>query len=192
MKYKNAITRSITILIIISLSLSIGAIYNFIGHRSDLRSHPKQYSEYVSKYAAEYGVPEYIVYGVMHVKSNFQSNKLSDDGRIGLMQISPETFRWILSLTKDELEPGILYDPETNIKYGTYLLSYLYTRYSRWTTVFAIMETNESTVEGWLNTDRYVDSLGNLSVIPDDSIRNVISNIESDCDLYKKLYYDEK
>lgn len=42
------------------------------------------------------------------------------------MQITKETFWWLLSKNGEDISVDMLYDPETNIKYGTYFLSILY------------------------------------------------------------------
>lgn len=189
MKLKNAVHRSIVIIVILFLSVIIGYVYAVIGNKSDIRNHPREYSEIVEKYSSEYGVPEYIVYAVILEESDFQSNYVSDYGKIGLMQLSDETFNKLLTYTKENLEPGILYDPETNIKYGTYLLSYLYTEHSRWKTVFASYLTDDDMVEIWMNDSNNVDENGNLINIPDKTIADKVENIENEMDLYKKLYY---
>lgn len=190
MKYKNAAKRSAVIIVIILLSVLIGYIYHLIWHNIDLKNHPREYSEYVTKYSQEYGVPEYIVYAVILQESNFKSNYLSDDGRIGLMQISPDKFRWLLSLTKEDLDEGILYDPDTNIRYGTYMLSYLYTEYGRWNAVLAAYETDEEQINVWLSNSDNTDENGNLIRIPDAYVSEKVQNIENKIDTYFNLYYD--
>lgn len=189
MNIKNAAHRSGVIIAIILLSILIGYVCQIIGHRIDLNSHPRKYTEYVEKYCAEYGVPEYIVYAIILTESDFTSNKLSDEGEIGLMQISPDTFRWLTSLTKEELESGILYDPETNIRYGTYMLSYLYTQHNRWKTVLAVYDAGRDTVDEWLKNDRYIDENGNLITVPDASTSAFVEKIEKEMEMYRKLYY---
>ncbi len=192
MNIKNAAKRSAVIIVILVLSIIIGFLYQQIWHNIDLNNHPREYSEYVQKYAADYGVPEYIIYSVIHTKSSFQSNKLSDDGKIGLMQLSPETLNWLTSLTKEELDPGILYDPDTNIKYGTYMLSYLFTKYGRWKTVLAAYEVGVDKVNIWLEDSDYLDASGNLNKIPDKTVSSVVADIEEAMDTYYELYYNEK
>ena len=191
MKFKDTARKSAVIIAIILLSLLCGYIYYCAGHGIDVKKHPREYEEFVEKYAAEYGVPEYIVYAVMLNESGFRSNMLSDDGRVGLMQISPETFRWLTSMTKETLETGILYDPETNIKYGTYMMSYLYTKYNRWKTVVAAMITDEDTVAEWMKDADNVDEHGNLTNIPDKTVSNRVAQIEKDIEIYRELYYSE-
>ena len=69
MKFKNAVQRSVVIITILILSMLCGYLYQFIGHRMDLKNHPREYEEFVEKYAAEYGVPEYVVDDVIHQES---------------------------------------------------------------------------------------------------------------------------
>lgn len=190
MKFKNAVQRSAVIISILILSAICGYLYHFIGHRMDLKNHPREYMEFVEKYAAEYGVPEYVVYAVIHQESGFMSNKVSDDGRIGLMQLSPETFRKMTSITREELDTGILYDPETNIKYGTYYLSYLFTEHSRWKTVLSVYLYDEETVEAWCADPDNTDENGNLLHIPDEEAREAVEKAEETVDLYQSLYYN--
>ncbi len=191
MKIKNAAARSAVIIIILILSVIIGYVYQLIWHNIDLKNHPREYSEYVEKYSAEYGVPEYIVYSVIHSTSGFKSNLLAEDGRVGLMQLSPETFRFLTSLTKEELDKGILYDPDTNIKYGTYMLSYLFTRYGRWKTALAAYEAGIDAVDGWMTDPKNLDSNGNLVNIPNGSVAESVNDMEKKIEIYVELYYEE-
>ena len=189
MKLRNTIVRSMVIVVILCLSLGVGALYQTIWHRIDLKNHPRDFSEYVAKYAEEYGVPEYILYAVIKNESDFESNKLSENGEVGLMKISPETFSWLLTLTKENLDPGILYDPETNIRYGAYMLSYLYTEYSRWNTVFAIKEAGQTTVDTWMRDRTLVDELGNLVKFPEEETGMYVEQINETMETYRRLYY---
>lgn len=190
MKFKSAAQRSAVIIIILVLSILIGYLYHTFGHEVDLKNHPREYTEFVTRYCAEYGVPEYIVYGLILSESNFQSNHVSDDGKIGLMQISPDTFGWMLSLTKENLESGILYDPETNIRYGVYLLSYWFTEYSRWNTVTTMYLTDEATVLEWMSDPENVDANGNLTDIPDEAVAEKSAALWENIEMYRKLYYN--
>lgn len=189
MKLRNTIVRSVVIIVILCLALLCGLVYQTIWHRIDLKNHPREFSEFVSKYAAEYGVPEYILYAVIKTESDFESNKLSEDGEIGLMQISPDTLKWLLTLTKEEQEAGILYDPETNIRYGAYMMSYLYTEYSRWNTVLAVMDAGQETVDQWMRNRKLVDELGNLVVFPEEGTETYVNQVNETIEVYRRLYY---
>ena len=89
-----------------------------------MRLYPMNYGEYVEKYCDEYGVSTDLAYAVIKCESGFNPDAVSDVGAIGLMQLTPETFEWIQGKMKVEVEDTeALYDPETNIRAGIYLLS---------------------------------------------------------------------
>ncbi len=189
MRLKNTVQKTVAIVVIVLLAVLFGYLYQVIGHSSDLKKHPREYTEYVERFAAEYGVPEQVIYASVLNMSGFQSNLVSDDGRIGLMQMTPETLRSLTVMTKETQESGILYDPETNIRYGTYMMSYLFTKYNRWKTVVAIMLTDEKTVTEWMKDSANTDEQGNLTSIPDKSVAARVQAIEEDIEMYSKLYY---
>ena len=179
------------IILVIVLSCLCGYIYQFIGHKIDLNNHPREYMDFVEKYSQEYGVPEYIAYSIILTESDFTSNKHSADGKIGLMQITPEVHKELQALTKESAESGILYDPETNIRYGIYRLSHLFTKYNRWKTVIAVYVSDEDTVQLWLDNPACVDENGNLKTIPDPIVADKVDLIEKKAEMYRKLYYNE-
>ncbi len=192
MKLKNAAERSAVIVAILLLSVLIGYVYSSVWHNIDLRTHPRDYSEFVQTYAEAYGVPEYLIYGVILAGSDFESNHVSEDGRVGLMQLSADTFGRLTRITKEELDPGILYDPETNVRYGTYWLSYLYTQYGRWNTVLAVHAADdEDLIRLWLESGDYTDDKGNLEVFPDENIAKAVEKMEKESEMYHDLYYSE-
>ena len=189
-KYKKAILQSAVILVILALSVVIGFLYQVISDRADRAKYPQPYSEYVTKYSTEYGVPEYIIYSTIKVESSFNSNAESSAGAIGLMQIMPDTFEWLVSLTKDGYEKGMLYDPETNIKYGTYYLSYLYLKYNDWKTVYAAYNAGPSAVDEWLAKPEYTDDAGKLKKIPFAETEKYVKKVSGAVTIYQKLYYN--
>lgn len=186
---KKAIKRSIVIIIILAVSVGIGFVYEKIWDKIDRVRYPQKFSEFVEKYSNEYGVPEYIVYSVIKVESDYESNAVSHAGAVGLMQITPETFDWVMMLMREELDRGMLYDPETNIKYGTYLLSYLYTEFGNWNTVYAAYNAGMSRVKGWLENPQYTDIDGKLDYIPIEETRKYVPKINSAIEVYQRLYY---
>ncbi len=191
MKLRNAAERSLVILIILILSVLFGYVYSSVWHKIDLRTHPREYGELVETYADEYGVPEYLLYGVILAGSDFRSNHVSGDGRVGLMQMSEKTFLKLTRITKETLDPGILYDPETNLRYGTYWLSYLYTKLGRWNAVLAAYAADdEELIAVWLENEKYTDENGALTVIPDEGLREAVEAIEKEAEMYRDLYYD--
>ena len=92
---------------------------------------PCRANEYVEYYAGKYNIDPLILYSLIRTESNFNPNAQSNVGARGLMQITEETFDWIkLKIAPSEdLTFDDLYDPETNIRSGTYFVSYCLLRY---------------------------------------------------------------
>lgn len=189
MKFMDTVKRTLIIIGIIVLSVIAGYIVQMLGHKADIKSHPREFGEYVEKYSDQYGVPEYILYSYILNVSGFKSNLVSDGERTGLMQYTPEILRAYALLEKENIDTGLLYDPDTNIKYGAYMMSFLYTKYNRWNAVIAACLTDEETVDGWLEIEKYTDDIGNLVTIPDPAVSSKVKAILEDADLYNELYY---
>ena len=68
------------------------------------------------------------------------------------MQILPSTGEWIAEkLGVKDYRDDSLYDPELNIWFGVYYLSYLYGRFSSDTWVFAAYNAGEGNVSEWIS-----------------------------------------
>ena len=84
------------------------------------------YRELASAAAAENKLDEAWVYGLIRQESRFINVARSGVGASGLMQIMPETARWIarrLGIKRFEVQD--MRTPETNIKFGTYYLKHV-------------------------------------------------------------------
>ena len=187
---KKAIVRSIVIVIILLVAILFGLLFQMVWDAIDRANYPLKYTDEVEKYCAEYGVPEYVVYSVIKVESNFDSGAVSDAGAIGLMQMMPDTFTWLTSTLKEDLNSAMLYDPDTNIKYGTYYLAYLYIRYGSWNEVYAAYNAGQGTVDGWLEDEELTDSTGRLKKIPYKETSGYVKKVSKANEVYKRLYFD--
>ena len=88
---------------------------------------------------------------VIYTESKFR-DATSHAGARGLMQITPETARYIANLSGGSaFEQGDLSTPQVNISYGAYYLRYLLKRYDQ-NTVLALAAYNggEGNVDRWL------------------------------------------
>lgn len=188
-KLKKALVRSAAVILIVTLSILSGLWINSIFDKMDRKSHPREFSEYVEKYSKLYGVPEYIIYAVIKAESDFEIGASSQDGARGLMQLMPSTFKWLAGLLDEPDDPAVLYDPETNIKYGTYYLSYLYGLYARWPTVYAAYNAGTSHVDAWLDDGRYSRDGVNLDYIPFEETRGYVAAVNKAAEYYQRLYY---
>src|SRR6187551_1185891 len=96
-----------------------------------LRSrYPLEYEHVIRAYAGERNLDPSLVAAVVYAESRFDPNVRSTAGAVGLMQVLPETGEFIAKSTggTDFVEAD-LRDPDINVRYGTWLLEYLRTRY---------------------------------------------------------------
>ena len=186
-KNRNRGNMSATVLIILAISIAFGFLFDFVVGKIEFSIYPKpdEYAESVSKYALEYGVPEDLVWAVIKTESDFDPSAVSVDGAIGLMQMLPKTFTWLSNdILRDYYETGMLYHPDTNIKYGTYYLSRLYKQFGDWDTAIAAYNGGEGYVTEWMGDDGKLDK----DEIKFKETRNYVKKVSRATEKYKKLY----
>ena len=188
---KKALLRSLAIILIIIVSVLAGLIIDNICDSIDRRTHPRTYAEYVEKYSRMYGVPEEVIFATIRTESNFVSNAVSSAGAVGLMQLMPDTFLWLCEKNGEELDAGMLYDPETNIRYGTCYLAYLYSEFGLWETVYAAYNCGPGRVKEWQTSEDYADENGVLINIPFKETAGYVKKVSKAVAIYEKLYKKE-
>lgn len=183
------------ILILIAVAIAVGFLFDFICTQIELKIYPKpdQYVEFIEKYSKEYGVSEEMIYAVIKTESGFDSSAVSNKGAVGLMQMMPSTFEWLTAdILRENLDRGMLYDPETNIKYGTYYLSRLYNRFGDWDTAIAAYNGGEGNISEWLDDTKYSADGKKLDIekIPDEfsETENYVKKVNRAMNKYKELY----
>lgn len=152
---------------------------------------PLKYEKLVEKYAEEYDLPVALVYGVMKTESDFDPNAVSRAGAIGLMQIMPQTYEYLCTLTQEEYNPEDLKKPETNIRYGCMQLARMKNRFGEGTAMLAAYNAGEGTVAGWLQDPAYSEN-GRLINIPINETKNYVNRVEKTTQEYYELYGAEK
>ena len=117
--------------IILASLLFIMAVFSliYIGKKTGMPD-KNPYISIIEMYSEKYGVDRLLIEAVMKRESNINKNAVSAKGAVGLMQIMPRTAEEIaLQLGIGNYNAEMLKDPEINIMFGTYYLSWL-TSYS--------------------------------------------------------------
>lgn len=179
------------LIVLLTLILICVALYFIFEPKIDRTLYPREYSEYVEKYAEQNDVPANLVYAVIRTESSFDPEAVSRVGAVGLMQMMPSTFRWLTEdILVESLEDEALYDPEVSIRYGVYYLRRMYDRYGDWETALASYNAGSGRVDGWLEDPSLTDSKGDLIVdcIPFEETRNYVKKVVKAYDAYCRLY----
>lgn len=153
--------------------------------------YPRHYTEYVERYADQYGVPKNLIYAVIETESGFRADAVSPAGAIGLMQLMPVTFEWLTEYQlRENLPARKISDPEINIRYGVFYLRWLYDRYSHWTEACAAYNAGHGNMDKWLQDREMTDEDGRLLVnrIPNDETRTYVKKVHNAYDAYARLY----
>ena len=131
--------------IIIALCLASFSAMYFYSWKDDVMRkivYPLQYDYMVRQYAYEDHVDPALVAAVILVESKFNQSAASHRGASGLMQIMPDTGKWIAEeMGIKNFTPDQLNDVQTNIRMGTWYLAYLLKEYDG-NTVLALAAYN--------------------------------------------------
>ncbi len=177
-------------IIITLLLLGIDKLYGFIMHKL----YPRDYSEYVEKYCAEYEVEPSFAYAFIKSESNFDKNAESRAGAKGLMQLTDETFAFLSKeLTGASLDPEKITDPEQNLRIGIYYISYLSEKFEGdKTLIIAAYNAGPSRVNQWLNDEKYSPDGKKIQKFPFKETENHIKKVLEAEKKYKELYERKK
>ena len=82
------------------------------------RAYPRPYTDEVGAAAAASGVDENLVYAIMKKESNFKPDAESWAGAQGLMQVMPQTARWLIDRYDLSVDYNRRTEPVQNIRLG--------------------------------------------------------------------------
>lgn len=155
-----------------------------------------KYEEQVEKYSKEFDVDPVFVYSVIKVESNFDPYAKSYVGARGLMQIMEETYETLKYWQNDEESESFddMYDPDTNIRYGTYYLSFLLDRYDgSMDLAAAAYHCGMGNVDSWLEEGIIDKDAFDVNDIPaeNDQTSHYVNKINAAYSAYKEKLSDK-
>ena len=177
--------------LLLVLALAGTLLFSAFRDKIEHWEYPQRFTEYVEYYAGKYGIDPMILYAFIRTESNFDPNADSDAGARGLMQITEVTFDWIKMkiAPKESLTFDDLYDPETNIRFGSYFVSYCLDRYSgHLATAAAAYHSGVGTVDGLLGQEAYSTDGVTLDHYPYPQMRLYVKKITESYQHYSEIY----
>lgn len=179
------------ILILLLLALAATLLFTCFRERIDHWEYPMKYQEYVTYYADKYSIDPLMLYSFIRTESNFNPKAESNAGARGLMQITEVTFDWIKSkiAPTEDLTFDSLYDPETNIRFGCYFVSYCLLRYQDdLATAAAAYHSGWGTVDELLAQPEYSADGKTLDHYPYPQMRQYVKKITESYQRYQEIY----
>ena len=180
------------IAIVLLCLLAMGSLIVISGHeRIQEWEYPRKYADLVEYYAGKYSIDENMLYAIIRTESNFDPNAQSNVDARGLMQITEITFDWIKSkiAPTEDLTFEDLYDPETNIRFGSYFFSYCLQRYDNdLATAAAAYHSGWGTVDDLLEDSAYTQDGTTLTDFPYTQMRRYVSKVTGAYASYCEIY----
>ncbi len=112
--------------------------------------YPLRYEQIVRGHAQNYNLDPALVAAVIYQESKFKADARSGSGAIGLMQLLPATAEGIAVHTGGtQFRTTDLYNPEINIRYGSWYLRHLLEKYGDERTALAAYNAGQDNVDRW-------------------------------------------
>ena len=131
--------------------------------------YPLSYEQIVRGHAKNYDLDPALLAAVIYRESKFDAGARSSSGAIGLMQLLPETAKGIaLHTGGSRFVVADLFDPEINVRYGSFYLRRLIDKYGDTRLALAAYNAGQANVDAWRaagkgivfpETREYVDSV---------------------------------
>ncbi len=152
--------------------------------------YPFPYWDRVSSWAGQRNLSAVLVMGLIRQESRFEAEILSRSGAVGLMQIMPDTGRWIS--TKSGRPNYSLKDPENNIEFGTWYFDYTHREFGD-NSMLAIASYNAGpgAIGRWVKSKGIGDPDEFVEGIPYDETRGYVYRVFGNYWNYLLLYSPE-
>jgi soluble lytic murein transglycosylase len=144
--------RKLAVVALLAVGVAAGVLYVI---RSEpgwyLRiRYPLRYEQIVRGHARNYRLDPALLAAVIYAESKFEADARSDAGAIGLMQLLPETAKGIAVRTGGKrFVVSDLFDPEINVRYGSWYLRHLLVKYGSERTALAAYHAGQANVDRW-------------------------------------------
>lgn len=156
--------------------------------------YPFPYLDLIEKWAATYKVNPVMVTALIRQESRFEAKAKSTAGATGLMQVMPDTAKWIAPQIGKDIKNINLEDPEDNIMLGSWYLGHTHDTYKN-NSLLAIASYNAGpgNVSRWLqqpnipkdDPDEFVEA------IPFNETKNYVRQVFGNYWNYLRLYNPE-
>ena len=153
--------------------------------------YPLKYSTIIDKYSQKLELDPYLIAAIIYEESRFKKDSRSGAGALGLMQIMPETAKWISSKSKMDINDGKLFEPKENIALGTWYFSWLLNKYQSETLALAAYNGGDKNIDKWLDEHEDISEEEFIKKIPFEETRNYVERVQISRSKYETLYPKE-
>lgn len=147
------------------------------------------FREQVVQNCSNNGIDPAWVYGLIRQESRFILTARSHVGAGGLMQIMPDTARWVAKRLGEPYSSGALSQMQTNIRYGTFYLSHIHNQLSSQPVLAtAGYNAGPTRAKRWQPSDTPLASDQYTESIPLSETRDYVKNVMTNAVYYGLLF----
>ncbi|WP_414754785.1 transglycosylase SLT domain-containing protein [Anabaena sp. CCY 9910] len=154
--------------------------------------YPFPYLKEIEKWSSEREINPLLVTALMRQESRFEAKIKSVVGATGLMQVMPDTAKWIASKIPLDIKTINLENPNDNVMLGTWYLDHTHEQYGN-NSMLAIASYNAGpgSVARWLKTLPNQDPDEFVEAIPFNETRDYVRQVFGNYWNYLRLYNPE-
>lgn len=153
--------------------------------------HPLYYQDIIEAAASENNLNPALLCAVILCESSYDPQAESRLGARGLMQLMEPTAEWIAEkLNVENYSFDMMYDAETNVRFGAWYLGYLARRFDGDALkVVCAYHAGQGNVDSWLSNPLYSSDGVTLTTIPTEDTAKYAKRVLSAYEVYEKYYY---
>ena len=152
-----------------------------------------RYREQIVREAQQYGLRPAFVAAIILNESSYDPSAVSSVGARGLMQLLPDTGRWVAGkLGIRDYTDDLLFDAETNLRLGVWYLDFLSDRYGGDPVLVACAShAGHGNVDTWLTRYSRDGRTLSLDEIPMENTRSYARKVVDSYAIYLENYYQD-
>ncbi|MBP2002517.1 soluble lytic murein transglycosylase [Paenibacillus shirakamiensis] len=153
--------------------------------------YPIHYKDEIRHHAETNKVDPFLVAAIIRVETNYKASQESPKGALGLMQIMPDTAKWIIGKANlpDISLDTLKREPDRNIQLGTWYLKSLYSQFNNnEIAVIAAYNAGPGKVKGWLKSGTWDGRLDTVKNIPIGETRHYVQRVSHYYQQYVDIY----
>lgn len=152
-----------------------------------------RYREQIIREAQQYGLRPAFVAAIILNESSYDPSAVSSVGARGLMQLLPDTGRWVAGkLGIRDYTDDLLFDAETNLRLGVWYLDFLSDRYGGDPVLVACAyHAGHGNVDTWLTRYSRDGRTLSLDEIPMENTRSYARKVVDSYAIYLENYYQD-
>lgn len=151
------------------------------------------YQQDIITYSEKNNVDPFLIAAIIKNESNFKHKAVSGVGAVGLMQIMPDTGRWIAEqMGLADYKDSDLYQTRTNIRMGCWYVGELEHEFQHNLVLLMIAyNAGRGQTHDWMQENGWDYDFNDTKAIPYADTREYVTKVLQDRDKYYLLYKDK-